>query len=265
MSRPDRQRLSAVLGLRELVLSGEVRPGERLSELGLVERLNMSRTPVRLALAALEHEGLVRTAPGGGFEVSRFTLTDIADAIEVRGALEGAAARLAAERHRPGGLDRLCGLAAAMDRLFVNGDANALLESYVDLNEAFHAELLALADSPMLERALHQTLCLPFASPNAFVRVQAERPRALEAAQSQHRELLAAIARRDGAAAEAVARAHARLAADNLSFATTSDASGGGQADETDAHEALMNRALFLETPGAPLIVAAAPPVGDPP
>lgn len=259
MSRPDRQRLSAVLRLRELVLSGEVRPGERLSELGLVERLNMSRTPLRLALAALEHEGLVRAAPGGGFEVSRFTLADIADAIEVRGVLEGTAARLAAERHRPGGLARMSELVTAMDRLFADDESVALLECYVGLNEAFHAELLALADSPMLSRALQQTLCLPFASPNAFTRVQAERPRALESAQAQHRALLAAIARRDGDCAETLARAHARLAADNLSFATRADEGAGVRTNNTPSPEVLMKGALFLETPGAPLIVAAAP------
>ncbi|HEV7175909.1 MAG TPA: GntR family transcriptional regulator, partial [Solirubrobacteraceae bacterium] len=54
------QMMRALLRLRELILSGEFEPGERMSELPLVERLGVSRTPLRLALATLEHEGLLR-------------------------------------------------------------------------------------------------------------------------------------------------------------------------------------------------------------
>src|ERR1035441_10685386 len=85
----------ALLALRELVLSGEFVPGERMSELPLVERLGVSRTPVRLALARLEQEGLLRALPRGGYVVREFTQADIDDATELRGGLEGAAARFA--------------------------------------------------------------------------------------------------------------------------------------------------------------------------
>src|SRR5437868_15398765 len=96
---PDRtQIMSAVLRLRELILSGDFAPGARVSELPLVELLGVSRTPLRLALAALEHEGLLRGLPGGGYVVREFTQADISDAIELRGVLEGTAARFAAER-----------------------------------------------------------------------------------------------------------------------------------------------------------------------
>src|SRR5689334_25350938 len=69
-----------------------------MSELPLVERLGVSRTPLRLALATLEHEGLLELLPGGGYAVRGFTRSDIDDAIELRGVLEGTAARFAAER-----------------------------------------------------------------------------------------------------------------------------------------------------------------------
>src|SRR5207302_6660737 len=88
----------ALLALREQILAGEFTPGERMSELPLVERLGVSRTPLRLALATLEHEGLLRGLPGGGYVVREFTGADIRDAIELRGVLEGTAARFAAER-----------------------------------------------------------------------------------------------------------------------------------------------------------------------
>src|SRR5882757_9272998 len=92
------QMMRALLRLRELILSGEFAPGERMSELPLVERLGVSRTPLRLALATLEHEGLLENLEGGGYAVREFTQDDIHDAIELRGVLEGTAVRFAAER-----------------------------------------------------------------------------------------------------------------------------------------------------------------------
>ena len=92
------QTTKATLGLRELLLDGAFKPRERVPELRLVEELGVSRTPLRIALLTLEHEGLLETLPGGGFVVREFTRTDIDDAIELRGVLEGTAARLAAER-----------------------------------------------------------------------------------------------------------------------------------------------------------------------
>src|SRR5712691_166221 len=92
------QTLKATLSLRQLLFKGHMRPGERLVELALVERLGVSRTPLRLALRTLEHEGLVESLPGGGFAVREFTRGEIDDAIELRGVLEGTAARFAAER-----------------------------------------------------------------------------------------------------------------------------------------------------------------------
>src|SRR3954453_15301945 len=86
------QTTRAILQLRELILNGELKPGERVPELGIVERLGVSRTPVRLALARLQEEGLVDCLPTGGFVVRGFTEADIIDAIGLRGALEGEAA-----------------------------------------------------------------------------------------------------------------------------------------------------------------------------
>ena len=88
------QTLRATLRLRELILEGALRGGERLSEVPLAAELGVSRTPLRLALARLEHEGLVEPASGGGFVVCSFTLAEAADAIDLRGVLEGTAARL---------------------------------------------------------------------------------------------------------------------------------------------------------------------------
>src|SRR5215213_9453256 len=92
------QTVRAQLALRDLVLEGKLKPGERVSELQMVERLGVSRTPVRMALVRLQEEGLLEGIPSGGFAVKAFTEREVFEAIEIRGTLEGLAARLAAER-----------------------------------------------------------------------------------------------------------------------------------------------------------------------
>jgi GntR family transcriptional regulator of vanillate catabolism len=216
----------ALLGLRELLLSGECAPGNRLSELPLVKRLGVSRTPLRLALASLEHEGLLEVLPGGGYGVREFTQADINDAIELRGVLEGTAVRFAAER----GIsqDQLAAMqscVARMDESVQQDDVESFV-SYVDLNETFHVLLLEAANSPVLTRAVEGVLSLPFASPSAFVLAQAELPESREIlfiAQDHHRGLLEAIQQREGARAEGLAREHARLARRNLEIVLNRD------------------------------------------
>src|SRR5687768_8105067 len=92
------QTARALVSVRELLLRGHFAPGERVSELPLVARLGVSRTPIRLALERLGHMGLLDVNPSGGFTVRGFTPSEALDAIEIRGVLEGTAARLAVER-----------------------------------------------------------------------------------------------------------------------------------------------------------------------
>src|SRR5918999_4280375 len=172
------QALRAKLRLRELILEGGLKGGERLAELPLASQLKVSRTPLRLALAQLEHEGLLEAVPGGGFAVSTFTEQQVADAIDLRGVLEGMAARLAAERlEDPSELEAMHGCVAQLDAL-VRPDRPAIeaFERYVQLNKRFHSLLLLLAKSQVIETALARVEALPFASPSAFVQMQAEAP-----------------------------------------------------------------------------------------
>jgi GntR family transcriptional regulator of vanillate catabolism len=218
------QTLAALLRLRDLILEGELAPGERLSEVAVTERLGVSRTPVRAALARLEHEGLVEALPSGGYAVRAFSYRDVSDAIEIRGALEGVAARLAAERgYTAAGMVRLKEIVAQIDVLV---DRPELSEdefaTYVELNEAFHTALVALANSPTLTEQLMRSYALPFASPSGFVMAQANQPEArtiLVLAQEHHRAVVESIEAREGARAEALMREHARLARRNLHLA----------------------------------------------
>jgi GntR family transcriptional regulator of vanillate catabolism len=84
--------------LRRRILSGQVAPGERMVELELSAQLAVSRTPIRIALGELEKEGLLERLPTRGFRVRQFSVDEITNAVDVRGVLEGMAARQAAER-----------------------------------------------------------------------------------------------------------------------------------------------------------------------
>ena len=218
-NQANSQTTKATLGLRELLLNGAFKPRERVPELRLVEELGVSRTPLRIALMTLEHEGLLETLPGGGFVVREFTRTDIDDAIELRGVLEGTAARLAAERlESDDELDPLRECCEELDPIVRSPSIETFVE-YVRLNEELHIAFRALAKSPQLDRALEHALALPFAPPSALLMVHAAMPESWEillVAQHQHYTLIDAISRREGARAESIAREHARIARRNL-------------------------------------------------
>ena len=210
--RDDESQLArAFIGVRELLLRGDFGRGERISELPLVARLGVSRTPIRLALERLAHMGLLDAGATGGFTVREFALSEVLDAIEVRGVLEGTAARLAAERLTSDAeLARVRSCCEGMERL-----ERLTIDSfpqYMDLNEAFHSAIIDLAKSPMLRRSLEQVNQLPFASPSAMVfptSVLARSQELFAIANEHHHALLDAIAARQGTRAENLAREHA--------------------------------------------------------
>jgi GntR family transcriptional regulator, vanillate catabolism transcriptional regulator len=214
----------AQLQLRELILSGELAGGSRIAELTMVEKLGVSRTPVRAALSRLEQEGLLEPLPSGGYAVKSFSERDIVDAIELRGTLEGLLAKTAAERGAPAVVlaeARACLLEidAALAKQALDQKA---LTSYVGLNERFHALLCEMAASPVIAAQLERVVGLPFASASAFVVEQAHSPQArdmLVVAQDQHRQVLDAIEHGEGARAEGIMREHSRLAQRNLRHA----------------------------------------------
>jgi len=220
----ESQTLRALLRMRELILRGEFAPGERIREIPLAERLGVSRTPLRLVLDRLANEGLLEARPTVGFVVREFTIQEILDTIELRGVLEGTAARFAAERLVSD--DELAGMRESIHQtealLREPRGAVEILGDYVTLNIRFHAEMLDLARSEMLRRSLDHVLALPFASPNAFVAAEPESGEwreALLTSNWQHRAIVDAISGRESARAEAVAREHSRMARRSVTLA----------------------------------------------
>lgn len=214
--------MRALVELRQRILSGELQGGKRLLEVPTAELLQISRTPVREAMSRLVEEGLLERAKSGGFLVRAFGLEDVIDAIELRGVLEGTAARLAAERGvEAKTLANVTVILSELDECFGETPGDVDFENYSRLNADFHHALAHLAGSKILARELDRVTHLPFASPSAFLPDKVDltnRRRSLDYAQTQHREIIAAIAGREGARAEALAREHARTARRDLEY-----------------------------------------------
>lgn len=215
------QAVKVQIRLRQMILAGELTGGTRIAELSIVEKLGVSRTPIRAALMRLEQEGLLQALPNGGYAVRTFSERDVTDAIELRGTIEGMAVRLAAERGVAPVV--LAEARACLNQIDVLLREPALSDEafsrYVALNEAFHALLGELSGSAFMQRELERVVSLPFASPSGLVIVHANSPQArdmLIVAQAQHCQVLDAIENREGARAEAVMREHSRLAQRNL-------------------------------------------------
>jgi DNA-binding GntR family transcriptional regulator len=212
--------LRAQIELRKRILNGELPGGTRLYEVMLADELNVSRTPVREALSRLAEEGLLERARGGGFVVRSFAIGDVLDMIELRGVLEGTAARLAAERGvSVAKLHAIREILGRLDACFGDDPAEVDLDLYARHNAAFHEALSKLAGSAVLEQEIARVVRLPFASPSAFLphraRIEALRE-TLPSAQAQHHAIIEAIVAREGTRAEALAREHTRAARDNV-------------------------------------------------
>ncbi|MCB2079499.1 MAG: GntR family transcriptional regulator [Novosphingobium sp.] len=219
----------ALIELRKRILNGELAGGMRLFEVPLAEELEISRTPVREAMSRLAEEGLLDRVRSGGFVVRSFGFDDVVDAIELRGVLEGTAARLAAERGVGAeALTRMRDIVHAIDACFGDAPGEVDFDTYSELNAAFHTELAGLAGSEVIRREVERVSRLPFASPSAFspdrAGIDAFR-RSLNLAHEQHRAIVSAIAAREGSRAEALAREHARAARRNLEHVLREDRS----------------------------------------
>lgn len=125
--------------LRQAILRGELKPGERLMEIHLAQKLGVSRTPVREAIHKLELEGLVLMIPRKGAVVAEITLRDLEEVLEVRMALEELAVRSACRRINKEQLAELRELAESFKAALSGEDVSAYVEADVALHDAIYA------------------------------------------------------------------------------------------------------------------------------
>lgn len=194
LDRPDVRSIEEVVttALRDAILSGELRPGERLLQEQLADQLRVSRIPLRDALRRLEAEGLVRIGPRRGAEVASLSRADILEIYEVRIALEPGLMRRAVESLGPADTRRLVEMSEQMDAR-VDRPAEGLRA-----RRAFYSELYRYAGRPRVHRLIFN------------LRDDVQRYHVLknvEAALHDHAELREAIRVKD---AERAAATHAR-------------------------------------------------------
>ena len=121
--------------LRQGILTGELKPGERLMEIHLADKLGVSRTPVREAIRMLELEGLVTMIPRRGAEVSKISEEDLRDVLEVRRALDTLAARLACEKITAEQKEELKAAADDFVKATLSGDATTIAQADVKFHD----------------------------------------------------------------------------------------------------------------------------------
>jgi DNA-binding GntR family transcriptional regulator len=185
--------------LREAIGDGTLRPGARVVEQHIAEALGVSRAPVRDALRLLVRDGLVTLTPHRGAIVTPISADLIADVFDVRVALEGLAARLAAERISSRDLTELRALQRGMEEAAAAGDRHRLIA----LDVGFHQAVIAASGRPVLMATLeviNARRMLLINTGGYLVPLESVPPR--------HTPAREALKHRDPARAEAAARAH---------------------------------------------------------
>lgn len=121
--------------LRGAIISGTLKPGERLMEVQLAEKLGVSRTPIREAIRKLELEGLVVMMPRRGAYVADFSIKDITDVLEIRASLEGLASALAALRITEDEIEELEMTAVRFNQAIEEGDFDKIVQLDIDFHD----------------------------------------------------------------------------------------------------------------------------------
>jgi len=225
------QLTQAIVRIREMILRGELAPGQRVAEAPLADLLGVSRTPVRQALPLLAQEGLLSEHETRGYVVRAFTAADIVDAIDLRGALEGLAVRRVAERGASKTLLRE--LRACLE------DGDAILDKrhveetdeglYADMNERFHRLILAESGSALFAEMMARNSRIPFAGPQALAFDKGNLEQMydmLRYAHRQHYAIVEALERGQSARAEALMREHANSAKESINLTALPMAAG---------------------------------------
>lgn len=233
----------ATEALRGLVLRGTFPLDVKLPEATVAELLGVSRTPARLAMAALERDGLLVRLPRRGFRVRSFSLDEVVEAIDVRGELEAVAVRVTAER----------GLGAAfrarMEDCSVRAEEILKASSFdaeqrrawCAMNDEFHSALVEASGMRPLGAAYRQVNLVPLASPRDTIFNIAEPEllrRQLIAAQDDHGRILRALLDRHAMRAAALVREHAYRSGEN----------------KRRNFPHIEMRTMIMETPGVALV-----------
>lgn len=210
--------------LRELIVTGQIAPETRLRAEALAEQLEVSRTPVRSALALLSAEGLVSYSMNRGYTVRPFTIRDVFDSIDVRATLESLAGQQSVERGwSKHDLEELAGLARQSRVIVDTGEwSEAIERRWYEINRLFHLLIHRAAQNAVLRNAIRMTLIYPLLGdvaricpsvachvPQRYRQVPTTTPEHIRESQLDHEKVVEAIQAENGNEAGRLMAAHA--------------------------------------------------------
>lgn len=199
--------------VKKLILSKELRPGEKIVQDRLATQLGVSRTPLIKALQMLEAEFLVESIPRRGMFVKEINAKELIDAFECREVLEGVAVRLAAKRITDAEIAKLRALFAP----FQGGDGQIDREEYVHADLQFHSLINEISGNQIIAR-LESLGSIHLMTVNPLTRKPEE-------TLDEHLAIIDALARRDEIDAERLMRQHLRRTRDQIEDDSVSRAS----------------------------------------
>ena len=175
--------------LRQAIRRGELKPGERLMEIQLANKLGVSRTPIREAIRKLELEGLVLMIPRKGAEVAEITEKNMLDVLEVRRALEELAVKLACERITEEEIQELKDAADAFQKILSEKDITKIAEA----DEAFHDVIFKSTGNDRLIQLLNSLREQMYRYRLEYLKREEYHPQLLE----EHQQIIDRITRKD--------------------------------------------------------------------
>lgn len=178
--------------LRQAIIKGDLKPGERLLEIQLADKLGVSRTPVREAIRKLELEGLVTMVPRRGTTVLGITKKHLKDVLEIRSALEELALELACRRVTPEQYEELVRLEALLEAKQDSDNAFELS----DIDEKFHEQIYQATNNPRLIQLLANLREQMYRYRLEYMKAKDKRPRLIQ----EHQQIIKALKNKDSKA-----------------------------------------------------------------
>lgn len=188
--------------LRQAILTGELKPGERLMEIHLANRLGVSRTPIREAIRKLELEGLVTMIPRRGAEVAQITEKSMNDVLEVRRAMDALCAELACERISPEELESLGKACAHFEETV--GARNLNLKEIAQADVEFHDIIVRATGNRRLIQLIQNLSEQMYRYRLEYIKDESQHGRLMQ----EHRIIYESIVKKDKETASQAAKLH---------------------------------------------------------
>lgn len=188
--------------LREAILQGQLKPGERLMELQLASKLGVSRTPIREAIRMLENEGLAIMVPRKGAQVAGMTEKDMEDVMEIREVLDELAAQTACDKITTRQLAELANTMKNFEAAICQGDLNMIAEYDVQ----FHDIIYEATDNAKLVAVLNNLREQIYRYRIEYLKDENNYPALIH----EHQEIFSALKERDKESVKDIMRKHIR-------------------------------------------------------